>query len=160
MFQLTEEEKREVVANCDHLMSLTFSPVLPFAFIQRGPPALRAGASICGTPLPHTAPDHYETLRELIAAMRSLIAPPQQPKTPVGFRRTSIMNAKHQCPLNYEVPSSFSISSMVGREPLSFLGRRRVSWYSLTPMALLIPRRAYSAISLFFSWQRMRPMLG
>ena len=85
VFQLTEEEKREVVTNCDHLVSLKFSPVLPFAFINHGPPALRAGASICGTPLPHTAPDHDETLRELIAAMRSLIAPPQKPKLPIGF---------------------------------------------------------------------------
>jgi len=31
MFQLTEEEKAEVVANCDHLARLKFSPVLPSA---------------------------------------------------------------------------------------------------------------------------------
>jgi hypothetical protein len=29
MFQLTEEEKAEVVANCDHLKRLKFSPALP-----------------------------------------------------------------------------------------------------------------------------------
>ena len=29
MFQLTEEEKGEVVAKCDHLKTLKYSPVLP-----------------------------------------------------------------------------------------------------------------------------------
>ena len=32
MFQLTENEKAEVVANCDHLKRLKFSPNLPYAF--------------------------------------------------------------------------------------------------------------------------------
>ena len=34
--QLTEEEKAEVVANCDHLARLKFSPVLPRAFTEHG----------------------------------------------------------------------------------------------------------------------------
>jgi len=36
MFQLTAEEKAEVVANCDHLQKLKFSPVLPYAFTEHG----------------------------------------------------------------------------------------------------------------------------
>ncbi len=36
MFQLTEKEKAEVVANCDHLTKLKFSPVLPNAFTEHG----------------------------------------------------------------------------------------------------------------------------
>ena len=36
MFQLTSEEKDEVVANCDHLASLKFSPNLPYAFTEHG----------------------------------------------------------------------------------------------------------------------------
>jgi hypothetical protein len=36
MFQLTPEEKLEVVANCDHLARLRFSPVLPYAFTEHG----------------------------------------------------------------------------------------------------------------------------
>lgn len=36
MFQLTQEEKQEVVANCDHLKVLIFSPNLPFAFTEHG----------------------------------------------------------------------------------------------------------------------------
>jgi hypothetical protein len=36
MFQLTSEEKREVVTNCDHLRKLKFSPSLPYAFTEHG----------------------------------------------------------------------------------------------------------------------------
>ena len=36
MFRLTATEKAEVVANCDHLVKLKFSRVLPFAFTEHG----------------------------------------------------------------------------------------------------------------------------
>ncbi|HXD31731.1 MAG TPA: ORF6N domain-containing protein [Pyrinomonadaceae bacterium] len=36
MFQLTSPEKSEVVANCDHLSTLKFSPQLPYAFTEHG----------------------------------------------------------------------------------------------------------------------------
>ncbi|MFA6295447.1 MAG: ORF6N domain-containing protein [Candidatus Paceibacterota bacterium] len=36
MFQLTQEEKTEVVANCDHLLMLKFSPNLPSVFTEYG----------------------------------------------------------------------------------------------------------------------------
>ena len=36
MFQLTESEKANVVANCDHLARLRFSPYLPYAFTEHG----------------------------------------------------------------------------------------------------------------------------
>src|ERR1700710_3080092 len=36
MFQLKAEEKSEVVANCDHLARLKFSPSLPLAFTEHG----------------------------------------------------------------------------------------------------------------------------
>ena len=35
-FQVTPAEKSEVVANCDHLRRLKFSPVLPRAFTEHG----------------------------------------------------------------------------------------------------------------------------
>ena len=35
-FQLTHEEKQEVVTNCDHLKTLKYSPVLPYAFTEHG----------------------------------------------------------------------------------------------------------------------------
>ena len=36
MFQLTAEEKAEVVANCDHLTRLKFSRTRPYAFTEHG----------------------------------------------------------------------------------------------------------------------------
>ena len=36
LFQLTLDEKAEVVANCDHLQKLKYSKVLPFAFTEHG----------------------------------------------------------------------------------------------------------------------------
>ena len=36
MFQLTKKEKEQVVTNCDHLASLKYSPVLPYAFTEQG----------------------------------------------------------------------------------------------------------------------------
>src|SRR5436309_15610615 len=36
LFQLTAEEKVEVVTNCDHLARLKFSPTLPYAFTEHG----------------------------------------------------------------------------------------------------------------------------
>ena len=42
MFQLTKDEKDEVVANCDHLQKLKFSPNLPYAFTEHGVAMLSA----------------------------------------------------------------------------------------------------------------------
>jgi hypothetical protein len=36
MFQITQQEKDEVVANCDHLKSLKFSSTLPYVFTEHG----------------------------------------------------------------------------------------------------------------------------
>jgi hypothetical protein len=36
LFQLTADEKTEVVANCDHLQNLKFSKALPFEFTEHG----------------------------------------------------------------------------------------------------------------------------
>ena len=47
MFELTTKEKAEVVANCNHLSKLKFSPVAPLAFTEHG--ALMA-ASVLNTP--------------------------------------------------------------------------------------------------------------
>ena len=47
VFQLSRTERDEVVANCDHLERLKFSPTMPFAFTEHG--ALMA-ASVLNTP--------------------------------------------------------------------------------------------------------------
>lgn len=36
LFQLTDEEKTEVVTNCDHLCRLKYSPTFPYAFTEHG----------------------------------------------------------------------------------------------------------------------------
>lgn len=36
MFQLSKNEKQEVITNCDHLKSLKYSPVMPLAFTEQG----------------------------------------------------------------------------------------------------------------------------
>ncbi len=47
MFQIDRGRKGQVVANCDHLARLKFSPVLPNAFTEHG--AIMA-ASVLNTP--------------------------------------------------------------------------------------------------------------
>jgi len=47
MFQLTDEEKVEVIANCDHLSKLKFSRTNPYAFTEHGTIML---ASVLNTP--------------------------------------------------------------------------------------------------------------
>ncbi|MDA8241825.1 MAG: ORF6N domain-containing protein [Nitrospiraceae bacterium] len=48
MFQLTAEEKAEVVAKCDHLKQLRFSHVFPYAFTEHGAIML---ASVLNSPI-------------------------------------------------------------------------------------------------------------
>lgn len=47
MFQLTDKEKAEVIANCDHLEKLKFSKALPLAFTEHG---VIMAASILNSP--------------------------------------------------------------------------------------------------------------
>jgi hypothetical protein len=42
MFELSKEERDEVVAKCDHLARLRFSPSLPYAFTEHGAVMLAA----------------------------------------------------------------------------------------------------------------------
>ena len=51
LFQLTIEEKTEVVANCDHLSRLKFSPALPHAFTEHGAIYPVRGPAICTIPM-------------------------------------------------------------------------------------------------------------
>jgi hypothetical protein len=115
MFQLSQPEKDEVVANCDHLAKLKFSKSLPFAFTEHG--ALMA-ASVLNTPravevsvyvvrafvvlremlagnkeltaklneLAHKVDSHDQAIAGLINAMRELMRPPEPArKQPIGF---------------------------------------------------------------------------
>lgn len=114
MFQLTAEEKAEVVAKCDHLQKLKYSPHLPRVFTEHG--AIMA-ASVLNSPravemsvfvvrafvrLRQFVTEHQElaarfeelearvarhdnTLSTLVATIRQMAAPPALPGRQIGF---------------------------------------------------------------------------
>ena len=111
MFELTAEEKIEVVANCDHLANLKFSPYLPYAFTEHG--ALMLANVINSQKAVQVSVQIVKTfvhLREMLAsnaelarklemlekkydqqfkvvfeAIRQLLAPPEKPPRQIGF---------------------------------------------------------------------------
>jgi hypothetical protein len=111
MFKLTEVEKAEVVANCDHLQRIKYSPVLPFAFTEHGAVML---ASVVDSPVAVQASIQvvraFVQLRQLLTqrddmarkvealekkydarfkivfdAIRKLMAPEQKSRKKIGF---------------------------------------------------------------------------
>jgi len=114
MFQLTQKEKDEVVANCDHLQRLKFSSSLPYVFSEHGAIML---ASVLNSAKAIEASIYvvraFVRLRELLAtnkdlarkllelerkyeshdkqikavfdAIRQLMSPPEKSKYKVGF---------------------------------------------------------------------------
>jgi hypothetical protein len=118
LFPLNAQEKQEVVTNCDHLARLRFSPQLPYAFTEHGaimaatvlnsPRAVevsvfvvRAFVKLRQLVLSHKelaaklaelerkVAGHDDSIRQLVAAIRQLMAPPPdvQPKRRIGFGR-------------------------------------------------------------------------
>ncbi len=73
MFQLNKEEKSEVVANCDHLTNLKYSPNMPFVFTEHGAIML---AAVLNSPVAINASIHvvraFVKLRELLATHKNL----------------------------------------------------------------------------------------
>jgi len=116
MFQLTGEEKAEVVTNCDHLSKLKFSKSLPYAFTEHGalmaasvlnsPRAVEVGVYIIRafvrlrrfiadhkelsgrlSQLENRLADHDEQILTLIQAINELINPDPPPRRRcIGFR--------------------------------------------------------------------------
>jgi hypothetical protein len=113
MFQLTSKEKMEVVANCDHLVRLKFSPTLPRVFTEHG--AIMV-ASVLNTPravdISIVVVRAFVRLRQIIQAdadlarklaalerrydaqfkvvfdaIRELMAPPAKARAPIGFSK-------------------------------------------------------------------------
>ena len=114
MFRLTAKEKAEVVANCDHLQRLKFSPVIPCAFTEHGavmaasvlnsPEAIQASVFVVRAfiamrdvlgvhrdlarklaELERKVGGHDETIGALIAALRELMESPAPKKRKIGF---------------------------------------------------------------------------
>lgn len=113
MFQLTEKEKADVVANCDHLKRLKFSPNLPYAFTEHGAIML---ATVLNSPIAVHASIQvvraFVRLRKMLAsnaelarklealekkydsqfkvvfeAIRELMTPQEPKRRRIGFRR-------------------------------------------------------------------------
>lgn len=116
MFQLTEEEKNEVITICDNLKKLKFYRGLPYAFTEHG--AVMA-ASILNSrraieisiyvvrafiKMKETFSQHRELfkkltdleqkvalhdvhIRSLFNVIQQLMEPPPKPKNPIGFRK-------------------------------------------------------------------------
>jgi hypothetical protein len=114
LFRLTPAERSEVVANCDHLAKLKFSPALPYAFTEHG--ALMA-ASVLNTAravevsryvvrafvqqrellaahkglaakladLESKYTGHDRAIASIIAAIRQMAAPAETKGKPIGF---------------------------------------------------------------------------
>lgn len=111
MFELSASEKAEVVANCNHLAKLKFSPSAPLAFTGHG--ALMA-ASVLNTPraievsvyvvrafvrLKQTLDTHTDLaariaqleartdarFKAVFDALRELMTPTQPKRRPIGF---------------------------------------------------------------------------
>ncbi|MDI7261817.1 MAG: ORF6N domain-containing protein [Thermodesulfobacteriota bacterium] len=123
MFRLTAKEKAEVVANCDHLVKLKFSPALPNAFTEHG--AIMV-ASVLNTKraievsvfvvrafiklremlathkelahklveLERRLESHDEAIQSLFSAIRQLMTPPETKRRPIGFRAGDPDNGK------------------------------------------------------------------
>ena len=111
MFELTPEEKGEVVANCDHLRRLKYSPYPPFVFSEHGvlmlanvlnnPRAGEISVQIVRTfvRLRTMLATHKEMARQVeemekkydsqfrivFDALRRLLEPPEKPKRRIGF---------------------------------------------------------------------------
>ena len=113
-FRLTAAERDEVVTNCDHLARLRFSPTLPWAFTEHGalmaasvlssPRAVemsvfvvRAFVRLRGLARTHAelakqlaalerrVTGHDDDLRQVLTALRELLAPPAKPRHKIGF---------------------------------------------------------------------------
>lgn len=114
MFRLTGKEKKEVVANCDHLASLRFSSVLPYAFTEHGavmlasvlnsPVAVRVSIQVVRAfvklrevlgaqhklavkllELEKHVGEHDNEIAALFEAIRRLMQPPEKPRRQIGF---------------------------------------------------------------------------
>jgi len=115
MFQLSADEKAEVIANCDHLDKLKFSKALPYAFTEHGaimaasvlnsPKAVEVSVFIVRafvqlrevlaghkelarkiTQLERRLGDHDEQIMALVQAIKQLMDPKSPPKARrIGF---------------------------------------------------------------------------
>lgn len=107
MFQLTEEEKSEVVTNCDHLVNLKYSPHLPYVFTEHG--ALMA-ASVLNTEravkVSVFVVRAFVRLRELVATHKELAIKLKELEQRVGAHDQAIIELVQTIKQLMEPPAS------------------------------------------------------
>ncbi|HEX9459403.1 MAG TPA: ORF6N domain-containing protein [Thermoanaerobaculia bacterium] len=113
-FQLTTEEREEVVTNCDHLQTLKYAAALPWAFTEHG---VIMAAAVLNSPravemsvfvvrafvrlrefarghteiarrldaLEQKVTEHDDDLREMFNALRALLTPSPRTGREIGF---------------------------------------------------------------------------
>ncbi len=113
-FQLTREERDKVVTNCDHLQNLKYAAALPWAFTEHGSIMAAAVLSSSRaiemsvfvvrafarmrelarnhvevaqrlSALERKVAGHDEDLKQMFAALRALLSPPERPRRRIGF---------------------------------------------------------------------------
>ena len=115
MFRVTGSEKAEVVANCDHLTNLKFSPTFPFVFTEHGAimaanvlnskKAVQASVQVVRAfiKLRQMLTSNAELARKLsdlerkydsqfkvvFDAIRQLMTPPEPTRKQIGFRKAT-----------------------------------------------------------------------
>ncbi|MCX6270307.1 MAG: ORF6N domain-containing protein [Bacteroidetes bacterium] len=116
MFQLTEDEKDEVVAICDHLFKIKYSPYLPFAFTEYGvlmlanvlnsEKAIQTSIRIIEIfgklreslkmhdeiiqiidNHEHKLSEHDDDIRQIFETLRTILNPPQSQRKQIGFKQ-------------------------------------------------------------------------
>ena len=115
LFQLTQQEKDEVVTICDHLRNLKYSPFLPFAFTEHGAimvasvlnseRAIQVSVFVVRAfirlremvsthrelsrrlaELEKRLESHDEQIQMILKAIKQLMAPPEKPTKRIGFQ--------------------------------------------------------------------------
>lgn len=92
MFQLVEREKAEVVAICDHLRRLRFSPNLPYAFTEHG--VIMAASVLNSDRAVQTSVfvvRAFVQLRQVLAAQEDLVARLECLEKTVGSHQEEIV---------------------------------------------------------------------
>ena len=107
MFQLTGEEKNQVVTNCDHLARLKYSAVLPYAFTEQGvsmlSSVLRSKRAVeiniaimrvfvhlrevlaDNAALRKKLEEHDEKIKYIFNILGQMLQEPEKPKKRIGF---------------------------------------------------------------------------
>jgi hypothetical protein len=147
LFKLTDEEKTEVVTNCDHLSSLRFSRQLPYAFTEHG--AVMAATVLNSKRAAEVSVfvvRAFVRMRQLLAGHRELALKLAELERHVAAHDTSIrslVSAIRQL-LQPQAPKRRRIGFVTeddAKKPTDFLARALRSERRCRPTAHRAPRR-------------------